>query len=97
MRHWIGANAIAVCGLFAAHEIIVARVTAQTAHESRRIAPQDYARSQQQVDQIERVARRLLKSVPQPPLSNLSSLFWQLKKLRLMLGRPTEKSWSPLE
>ena len=52
------ASAIAVCGLFAA------RVTA---HGSRHIAPQDYAGSQQQVDQIERVARRLLESVPQPP------------------------------
>ena len=68
MRHWIVASAIALCGLFATHGIVAARVTAQTAHESRRIAPQDYARSQQQVDQIERVARRLLESVPQPPL-----------------------------
>ena len=64
MRNWIVASAIAVCGLLAAHEIVAARVTA---HGPRRIAPQDYARSQQQVDQIERVARRLLESVPQPP------------------------------
>ena len=61
------ASAIAVRSLFAAHGIVAARVTAQTAHESRSIAPQDYARFRQQVDQIERVARRLLESVPQPP------------------------------
>ncbi len=67
MRHWIAVSAVTVCGLFAAHEISAARVTAQTAHESRRVAPQDYARSQQQVDQIERVARRLLESVRQSP------------------------------
>ena len=67
MGHWIVASAIAVCGLLAAHEIVAARVTAQTVHESRRVVPQDYARSQQQVDQIERVARRLLESVRQSP------------------------------
>ena len=67
MGHWIVASAIAVCGLLAAHEIVAARVTAQTVHESRRVVPQDYARSQQQVDQIERVACRLLESVRQSP------------------------------
>ena len=56
-----------MCGLLAAQEIVTARVTVQTAHESRSIAPQDYARFRQQVDQSERVARRLLESVPQPP------------------------------
>ncbi len=67
MRNWTVAGAIAVCGLLAAQEIVAARVTAQTSHESRRVAPQDYARFQQQVDQIKRVARRLLEAVRQSP------------------------------
>ena len=58
------ARATDVCGLFDAHGIVAARVTA---HGSRHIAPQDYAGFQQQVDQIEPVARRLLESVPQLP------------------------------
>jgi len=77
------ASTIDVCGLFDAHGIVAARVTA---HGSRHIAPRDYAGFQQQVDQIEPVARRLLESVPQLPLSNFSSLFYPLTKLRLMLG-----------
>ena len=67
MRLRIAASASAVCGFFAAHGIVAVGVPAQTAHGSRRIGPRDYACSRQQVDEIERVVRCLLDSVPQPP------------------------------
>ena len=64
MHHWI-----AVCSLASFFLMTVGETFATPVAPNRPgwILQQDYSRSKQQVDQIERVARRLLESVPQPP------------------------------
>ena len=64
MRHGIAVCSIAVLALLLSGEALMAQ---RRTSSPERISSRDAARYQQDIDRIERVARRLLEAVPRPP------------------------------